>query len=141
MTIMDAPSGPVPAKHGVSGTHVAWFWRSAAAVGVAASAVVHLLLWNQGYQDLDVVGPLFLLNAAGGAVLAVLLVVWRHWLPLVGGIVFGATTLLAFVASGTVGFFDVSGPLMFGRDETIAAVAEVLAVVASTVALLREQRR
>lgn len=141
MTIMDAPSGPVPARRGTSGVHGAWFWRSTAAVGVAVSAVVHLVLWNQGYRDLDVVGPLFLLNTVGGVVLAVLLVVWRHWLPLVGGIAFGVTTLLAFVASGTVGFFDVSGPLMFGRNETIAAVAEVVAVVASTVALLREHTR
>ncbi|WP_278237166.1 hypothetical protein [Isoptericola sp. AK164] len=136
---MDAPTGPGPATRGTPS--VAWVWRSLAAVSVAVSAVVHLVLWSDGYRDLDVVGPLFLLNAVGGFALAVLLVVWRHWLPLVGGIAFGALTLLAFVASGTVGFFDVSGPLMFGRNETIAAVAEVLAVVASTVALLREPSR
>lgn len=116
-------------------------WRWLAALAVLASAVVHLVLWTQGYSDITVVGPLFLLNAAGGAVLAVLLVTWRHWLPLVGGIGFGALTLIAFVLSTTVGFYGVSGGTFAGTNELIAAGSEVVAVVASTVALLREYFR
>jgi len=115
-------------------------WRWLAAIAVLASAVVHLVLWAQGYSDISVVGPLFLLNAVGGAVLAVLLVTWRHWLPLVGGIGFGALTLIAFVLSATVGFYGVSGELA-GLNELVAAATEVVAVVAATVALLREYVR
>lgn len=115
-------------------------WRWTAALAVLASAVVHLVLWVQGYSDISVVGPLFLLNAVGGAVLAVLLVAWRHWLPLVGGIGFGAMTLVAFVLSTTVGFYGVSGSFA-GTNEMIAAAAEVVAVVASTAAILREHGR
>jgi len=140
MSIMDASSGQVPAAHGRARPPVARFWRVVAAVGVLVSAAVHLVLWVDGYRDIAVVGPLFLLNGVGGAVLAVLLVLWRHWLPLVGGIGFGAATLLAFVASTTVGFFGVTSA-QAGPNEWIAAVSEVLAVVASTAALLREQSR
>ena len=112
-------------------------WRWLAALAVLVAAVVHLVLWTQGYSDISVVGPLFLLNAVGGIVLAVLLVSWWHWLPLIGGIGFGALTLIAFVLSTTVGFYGVSGSFV-GTNELIAAAAEVVAVVASTVALLRE---
>lgn len=139
MSIMDARTGQVPAGH--SGRpHPAWVWRSLAAVGVLASAVVHLLEWIGGYRDIPWVGQLFLLNAVGGVVLTVLLVTWRHWVPLIGGIAFGAATLLAFVASTTVGFLGVTSRFS-GESAWIAATAEVVAVVASTAALLREQSR
>ncbi len=56
---------------------------------VMLSAVVHLDLWANGMNTLDVVGPAFLLNGVGGLVLGVLVLVWRHWLPLLGAIGFG----------------------------------------------------
>jgi hypothetical protein len=109
-------------------------------VGVFVSAVVHVVLWARGYSDIPVVGPLFLLNAIGGIVLSVLLVVWTHWLPLVGGIGFGAATLIAFLLSTTVGFYGVydTSPEI---DALVAGVAEVVAVVAAAVALVREHAR
>jgi len=142
MSIMSVPPAAAPAAHGRSPVPrpFAAVWRWLAAIAVLASAVVHLVLWAQGYSDISVVGPLFLLNAVGGAVLAVLLVTWRHWLPLVGGIGFGALTLIAFVLSATVGFYGVSGELA-GLNELVAAATEVVAVVAATVALLREYVR
>ncbi|WP_277212831.1 hypothetical protein [Isoptericola croceus] len=135
---MDAPTGPVPAPRGRSAVGPSWVWRSLAAIGVLVSALVHLVLWTRGYDDLDIVGPLFLVNAVGGVVLAVLLLTWRHWLPLVGSIVFAAATLLAFVTSATSDLLGVSSQLV-GPNELIAAAAELLAVVAATVALVREQ--
>lgn len=142
MSIMGTTSSPVPPAP--RGTHprppVSRVWRWVAAVAVLVSAAVHVLLYLDGYDTVAVVGPLFLLNAVGGAVLAVLLVVWRHWLPLVGAIGFGALTLLAFVLSTTVGFYGVSETFA-GTEEIAAAAAEVVAVVAATVALLRENLR
>jgi len=46
---------------------------------VLVSAAVHLYLWLDGFRDLSIIGPAFLLNAVGGAVIAVLLVTWRSW--------------------------------------------------------------
>jgi hypothetical protein len=139
MSIMDAPRDPRPGTH-PGAPRPAWVWRSLAAVAVGVSAVVHLLEWQHGYRDIPWVGQLFLLNAVGGVVLTVLLMVWRHWLPLVGAIGFGAATLLAFVASTTVGFLGVTSRFS-GESAWIAAAAEVVAVVAATAALLREQSR
>ncbi|WP_407318172.1 hypothetical protein UQW22_16280 [Isoptericola halotolerans] len=137
---MDAPTGRVPAPRGRPAADPSWVWRSLAAAGVLVSAVVHLVLWTRGYDDIPLVGPLFLVNAISGVVLAVLLMTWRHWLPLVGGIVFGAATLLAFIASATSNLLGIS-PEIVGRDELVAAAAELVAVVASTMALVREQAR
>ncbi|GAB6938399.1 hypothetical protein ACQP60_03995 [Isoptericola variabilis] len=119
---------------------VARGWRLAAALAVLVSAVVHVVLYVDGYDTIAVVGPLFLLNAVAGVALAVLLLAWRHWLPLVGGIGFGGLTLLAFVLSTTVGFYGVNETFA-GTTEIVAAAAEVVAVVASAVALLREYVR
>ncbi|MFC7876787.1 hypothetical protein [Isoptericola sp. NPDC057391] len=115
-------------------------WRLVAAVAALVSAAVHVVLYLDGYDTIAVVGPLFLLNAVAGVVLAVLLVLWRHWLPLVGGIGFGGLTLLAFVLSTTVGFYGVNESFA-GVNEIVAAVSEVVVVVASAVALLREYVR
>jgi hypothetical protein len=141
MSIMSGRPATTPPSHGrAPGTVTARAWRWAAALGVAVSAVVHLVLWAQGYSDIPVVGPMFLLNGVGGLVLAVLLLAWRHWLPLVGGIGFGAATLVAFVLSTTVGFYGVHETFA-GVNELVAAAAEIVAVAASTVALVREQVR
>jgi hypothetical protein len=139
MSIMDASGRTRPAT-AAGAAHPARAWRALSAVGVLVSAVVHLVLWFDGYRDIPLVGPLFLLNAVGGLVLAVLLVTWSHWLPLVGGIGFGAATLLAFVGSAAFGLLGISATF-FGTNELIAAVAELAAVVGATAALLREQAR
>src|SRR5688500_2460227 len=47
----------------------------------------------------------FLLNAAGGAVIAVLLLTWPHWIPAFLTLGFGLSTLGALVLSTTVGLF------------------------------------
>ncbi|MBY9073236.1 hypothetical protein K1X13_00240 [Nocardioides sp. WL0053] len=111
--------------------------RILAAAGVLVSAAVHLLLWFDGFRDIDVIGPAFMLNAVAGVAIAVLLVLWRHWVPLLLAIGFGASTLGAFVISATVGLFGVH-EVWTGTAVLTAAVSEVVAIVAGAVALLRE---
>lgn len=111
-------------------------WLAAAAVLV--SAVVHLhLWWFENYRDIEVIGPAFLLNAVGGAVIAVLLVAWRHWIPALLAVGFGLSTLGAFVVSATVGLFGVN-ETWTGWAVWTAAISEVLAVAFGAVLLLRE---
>jgi len=88
--------------------------RIVGALLLAAMAVIHLVLWFQGYRDIAVIGPGFMVNAVGGLVLAVaVLVVGTRRLPLVAGIatVFTAGSLGALVISLTVGLFGVSEQL------------------------------
>lgn len=113
--------------------------RVLAAAAVFVSALVHLYLWQDGMKDADVVGPAFLLNAVGGTGIAVLLLVWRHWLPALLAIGFGLSTLTAFVLSATVGLFGVEEGWT-GWAVWTAAIAEVVAVVVGARLLLADDR-
>jgi hypothetical protein len=113
--------------------------RVVAAVAVLVSAWVHLKLWLDGFRDLSVVGPAFLLNAVAGVVIAVLLLAWRrHWLPAFLAAGFGVATLGAFVISTTVGLFGVHEQWV-GFYVFAAAVAELVAIVAGALLLVAER--
>ncbi len=111
--------------------------RVLAAAAVLVSALVHLYLWLDGMRDADVVGPAFLLNAVGGALIAVLLIAWRHWVPAFLALGFGLSTLTAFVLAATVGLFGVEEGWT-GWAVWVAAVSEVVAVVAGARLLLAD---
>lgn len=111
--------------------------RMLAAAGVLVSAGVHLYLWFDVFRHTDVVGPAFMLNAVGGAVIAVLLVTWRHWVPLLLAVGFGASTIGAFLVAVTVGLFGVHEHWT-GWAVWTAAAAEVVAIIAAGAALLDE---
>lgn len=111
--------------------------RVVAAVAALVSAAVHLWLWFEGVRDQDVIGPAFMVNAIAGAVIAVLLVTWRHWLPLFLVVGFGVSTLGAFIISTTVGLFDVHASWE-GWDEWLAAASEVVAIAVGLWALRAE---
>ena len=110
--------------------------RLLAALAVLVSAGVHLVMWFDGVRHQSV-GPAFLLNAAGGLVIAVLLVTWRHWMPLLLAVGFGLSTLGAFTIAATVGLFGVHDHWTGGYVWT-AIVSEVVAVLAATTAARRE---
>ena len=111
--------------------------RLLAAAGALVSAAVHLKLWFDGTRDLDVVGPAFMVNAVAGVVIAVLLVTWRHWAPLLLAFGFGVSTLGAFVISTTVGLFGVEASWS-GFYTWAAAVSEVVTIVAALLAARSE---
>ena len=113
--------------------------RALAATAVLVSAAVHLYLWFDGYRELEVVGPAFLINAVGGAVIAVLLLVRRHWLPALLAVGFGLSTLAAFIVSATVGLFGVKESWT-GWAVWTAAASEIVAVVAGLLLLLEAKR-
>lgn len=109
--------------------------RLLAAVAVLVSAVVHLYLWwYDGYKDIDVVGPAFLLNGVGGIVIAVLVLAWRHWIPALLTLGFGLSTLGAFVLSTTVGLFGVN-ETWTGWAVWTAAISEAVAILTGLVLL------
>ena len=107
--------------------------RLLAAAGALVSAAVHLKLWFDGTRDLDVVGPAFMVNAVAGLVIAVMLVAWRHWVPLFLAFGFGVSTLAAFVISTTVGLFGVHASWS-GFYVWAAAISEVVVIVTALLA-------
>ena len=130
----------VPAGPGPRGLGRATLLRVLLAAAVAVSAVVHLVLWQDGMRDVDVVGPAFLVNGVGGLAIAVAVIAWRHWLPLLAAVGFGAATLGAYVMSMTVGFFGVREQV-WTAEAVVSAVTEVAAIVLGVAALLVERRR
>jgi hypothetical protein len=104
-----------PATTGRSGA-VLWVLRVVGAALLAAMGWIHLDLWLDGYKNIDVIGPAFLLNTVGGFGLAALLLVTpRRFLPWVAalGALFCVGTLGALIISTTIG--------LFGFKETTAA--------------------
>ena len=113
--------------------------RWMAAAGVLLSGLVHLWLWLDGFRDIAWIGPLFMLNAVAGVLIAVLVVWWRSWFSAFLAAGFGAATLGAFLISTTVGLFGVQ-EILFGKWQIVAGVAEIVAIVAGGLVLVRELR-
>lgn len=106
-------------------------------LAVLVSAAVHLRLWSTGVRDQHVVGPAFMVNVIAGVVIAVLLIGWRHWLPLFLAFGFGVCTFGAFIVSATAGLYGVHEHWT-GAYVWIAAVSEVVAVLGALLAAGQE---
>jgi hypothetical protein len=78
---------------------------------IAWSAGIHLDLWHGGYKHLPTIGPLFLLQAISGFVLAFAVAVLRRVIPAVLGILFLASTIGGFIISVNVGLFGFKDSL------------------------------
>jgi len=76
------------------------------------SAVIHLMLWSQGYKDIATIGPLFLAQGVGTIVLALPIVALR-WLALLAA---GAVTMVATA----VGLLVTVYHGLFGYRESLA---------------------
>jgi hypothetical protein len=107
--------------------------RIAGAALTGWSAGIHLYLWFGGFRDVETLGPLFLLNAIGGFVLAlVLLVTPDRFLTVVA-------TLGALFAAGVLGALSLALTVgLFGLHESIDTeqVVTTLVVNAAAVAVL-----
>lgn len=129
-------SGPERTRT-LHGVEKAMKLRLIAAVAILVSGWIHLKLWIDGTRHLDVIGPAFMVNAIAAVVIAVMLMTWRHWIPLFLTVGFGASTFAAFVISATVGLFDVNESFS-GTYEWISLIAEAAAVVFGVWAAWRE---
>lgn len=109
------------------------------AIGAAAalvSAVVHLYLWFDGVKDQGTVGALFVVNVVAGVAIALLLLLWKSWVPLFLLAGFGATTLGAFLIAVTDSLFGIH--TSWSWYAWLAAISEIVAVVAAAVAARNE---
>jgi hypothetical protein len=89
-----------------------WAVLALAATGAAFliwSSVIHLELWNDGYKDISVIGPLFLIQGIVGIILGVAIVAFRALALLAAGVVTGLATaggLLLSVNGGLFGYTE-----------------------------------
>ncbi|MBJ7452222.1 MAG: hypothetical protein JHC71_09080 [Blastococcus sp.] len=115
-----APAHPTTSSGRSTG--LLWALRVLGAVLLAAIAAIHLHLWQDGYDSIDVIGPAFLLQAVlgfGGALLLLIapprLLVWASLL----GLLFAAGSLGALLQS-TYGVLGLE-PGMFDFVESDVA--------------------
>jgi len=89
---------------------------------------INLHLWQEGYRQIPTDGPLFLLDAVAGFILASVLLAWPR--PLAGLLAVGhtASTLGALLISLTVG--------LFGFRESISASYVVQSLAIETITVL-----
>jgi hypothetical protein len=109
-------------------TAIADALRGLTAAAVMLIGTIHLVLWAQGFRELPTVGVLFLLDAAAAFAIAIAVLLWRHWLPLLGAAGLGAMTAGAFwisVLRGLAGVHESAG----GTLQVMAQVADYAAVV------------
>lgn len=108
--------------------------------GLLGSAVVHLLEWDNWAYTNEVIGPLFLVNVGAGIVITAAVLLWRHWLPLLAAVGYGAATLGAYLLSLTVGLFGVEQQLS-SSAEVWGLVTDIACIVFGGLLLLRRDWR
>jgi hypothetical protein len=81
------------------------FLALAGAVLLVWSGVIHIRLWSDGYRDISVIGPLFIVQGVGSIVIAVVLVVFRRLMLLAAGAVALVATAAGLLLSVHIGLF------------------------------------
>lgn len=114
--------------------------RPLAAVFLLIGGVVHYNLWRQGYRNIPKIGPLFLANMVGSAVLAAAVLGSRRITVYAAGIVFAAASLAALVLSRTVGVFGFT-EMIWTPQALRTLTSELAAILALVVAVVVQLRR
>ena len=130
-------------------TTVVRVFAALTAVAALVGGYAHLALYNDGYKDIPVgnIGPQFLLNAIGGAVIAagllaaIVFSILPRWIGLgaaAGAVVWGAISLVAFfvarTSGGWFGFTDQPG-LNPSPEAALAVFSECAAVLGAVLVL------
>jgi hypothetical protein len=75
------------------------------------SGVIHLELWSDGYKDISVIGPLFLVQGIASIAVAVAIVAFRWLALLAAGAVAGVATAVGLLLTVYVGLFGYTESL------------------------------
>ena len=100
-----------------------------ALAAIAVAGFEHARLFHRGYDHVQLVGPLFILNAIGSLVVILMLVFERVWLFVLGTLSIVVPSLLSIYISHTSGFFgfrevgyDAATTLIIGAELTATAL-------------------
>jgi hypothetical protein len=126
-------------------TGLLWGLRIVGALLLAVMGWIHLDLWLDGYDSIDIIGPAFLLNViAGFGLAALVLVTPRRYLHLVAalGALFCIGTLGALLIStwwGLFGFKESTAASLWWESFWVELAAVVVLVALAV--LTRRRRR
>ena len=99
-----------------------------AAACVLVAGAQHARLFHRGYAEVEVVGPLFLMNAIGSTGVVLALILDRAWLFVLGALSICVPSLVSIAIShgpGLLGFREGG----YDADALVIVVAELAAVV------------
>lgn len=131
MRRMLAPTRPEP---------VALALLALAAVCVLVAGFQHARLFHRGYAEVELVGPLFLMNAIGSAGVVLALIFQRVWLFVLGALSICAPSLVSIAISHSSGFFGFREG-GYDADALIIVAAEIAAVVLALLGAARAASR
>jgi hypothetical protein len=120
--------------------------RIAGAALLVAIAVIHGYLWRQGYRDIDVIGPAFLLQTVLGVLgAAAVLLAPRRLLPwaAAAGTAFALGSLVALLLSTTVGvfgFMESTAAMYWWESFWVESAATVVLTALAALAWRRRSR-
>lgn len=115
--------------------------RLTGALLVLAIGAIHLYLYFHFFHFIHVIGVLFVLNAAGAAVIGVLLLVSARPLVVLAGVGFAAATLAFFLVSVYHGLFNYREHLRGGWQEAAGVIELATIVVLAPLLLAAVHRR
>ena len=125
-----SPGPDTAATRGRVGRRSLMVWQVLSALSLLAMGGIHLYLVFNGTGG--VLGRLFVLNAAGGLVLAIAMIVLRRRLLLVASVLsllFLGGTLLALVLALTVGLFGIRSSMTYQLVPTTLVVESIGTIV------------
>ena len=111
------------------------------AAAVAASAIIHLHLWTQGYKHIHWIGPLFLAQAVAGIGLALVMVAYPRLVSAAAGALYLASTIGGLLMSATVGIFGFHDGLRvpWATSSLEIEIAGLVVLVVTGVALFKHR--
>ena len=120
-----SPARPAPVIRGILGL---------AAVAVGVAGFLHGRLFHEGYSEVAVIGPLFLLNEISSGVVIALLLLRRPWLFALGALGISVGAVVSIVISHTTSLFGFAEHRYDARATTIV-IAECVTAVLVVLAL------
>jgi hypothetical protein len=113
---------------------VIWAILGLAAIAVGIAGFLHGRLFHQGYSQVTVIGPLFLLNELSSGVMIALLLLRRPWLFALGALGISVGAVISIVISHTTSLFGFAEH-RYSTAATTIVVAECAAALLVVIAL------
>jgi hypothetical protein len=107
------------------------------------SGEIHLQLWSDGYQDIAVIGPLFLIQGIGSIVVGIAVVIGRRLVLIAAGAVALAATAVGLLISVNFGLFGIRESLAvpYAKTSLVEEFVGAAVLLAAAAILLLWPRR
>ena len=135
-TIQRTHRSTQPSKGGVM-----WLLYLVDAGLLVTSGLIHLHLWDIAYRNVGTLDVLFLVQTALCLLTALVLLITRHLLVVLGAAALMAGTIVGFVLARTVGIFGFHLTFSSGLAWTVLIVEGAGVVMLLLTAALLSQRR